>query len=407
MKNDLINSARESMVLYAAYLSSDKLVENAPDFSIIEISDKIDRFLNASSYEYSGPVILYDRNKINERLDCFAQISKRRSAHFLHSVKSTHQDELLKISSQYLSGFDISNISEYQRLPEDLSNKIVFFTSPVVTEELSLLKRKNNSLCLIVDGIEQAKLIESLNNQDKFGIRLNTSDLLDKNGYSGDDFYKESRFGYKLEDFDFISSLILTHKEKFAGFHLHHGCESNSVELCLALAKESVKLFDELGIQEGFLDFGGGYHNLSFEQLDNLICQLRQLLPNKVRIIFEPGRSISEDCLFAIARVNQTRNRGRYLECILDLSKECHLKWSQPKFIDKYESTKRGQEIVRFYGPTCYEGDYFGEYHLMRNEKIGPRFIVGDLVLFAGLTTYSEAWSGSFNGIKPCQIKMI
>ena len=46
---------------------------------------------------------------------------------------------------------------------------------------------------------------------------------------------------------------------------------------------------------------------------------------------------------------------------VLELSRSCHLRWSQPELVAPPPRTGAGRRVL-FVGPTCYEDDVLGEW---------------------------------------------
>jgi diaminopimelate decarboxylase len=81
-------------------------------------------------------------------------------------------------------------------------------------------------------------------------------------------------------------------------------------------------------------------------------------LSGALRSGFEPGRVLSELAGFAIRRIQTTDVRGSALSCMLDLSRICHLGWSNIDIVVNRQRSPAANAVnVQYFGPSCYEGD--------------------------------------------------
>jgi diaminopimelate decarboxylase len=84
--------------------------------------------------------------------------------------------------------------------------------------------------------------------------------------------------------------------------------------------------------------------------------------------------------------------------CVVDLSRSCHLRWSQPELVAPPPPNAAGR-LVLFVGPTCYEEDVVGEW------TVEPeRFAPGAQVVLRNITGYALAWNTGFGGVPPAAV---
>ncbi len=188
---------------------------------------------------------------------------------------------------------------------------------------------------------------------------------------------------------------------------MHHSSEVNTPSTYLALARDSLHLARALDLKLDYLDLGGGIHTLTDRGLTELLQALRALTPAETTLVFEPGRYLTRDCGYAIGRIEAVTPRPDRVDCTLDLSAECHLRWSHARLIAPLIETSDAPLRLRCFGSTCYEGDLIGDFRFAAPSHPHLPFARGDLLLFSNVSSYSEAWNTSFNGIEKARVVLL
>jgi diaminopimelate decarboxylase len=135
--------------------------------------------------------------------------------------------------------------------------------------------------------------------------------------------------------------------------------------------------------------------------LAGTLGQIRAALPPPIEILLEPGRRIAEGAGFAAGRITAARELDDRALRVLDLSRSCHLRWSQPELVAPPPRTGEGRRML-VAGPTCYEDDVLGEW-----TAEPARFPAGGLALFRNVTGYAVAWNTGFGGVAPAAVVMV
>jgi diaminopimelate decarboxylase len=192
--------------------------------------------------------------------------------------------------------------------------------------------------------------------------------------------------------------MINTENSTFKGFHIHCGYgEGNTPHCYLEITKQVLKLAEQLNVELQYFNLGGGICYLSEYELTTLIKQIRAMIPIQTQLFFEPGRFISKNSGFALAKIESVISRDTSIDIILDLSEQCHLRWSDATLVIPTEIIDSEALNVRVFGPTCAEIDAIGNFTLsIEQRKLLQR---GNKILLGGITGYSASWNTSFNGI--------
>jgi diaminopimelate decarboxylase len=151
------------------------------------------------------------------------------------------------------------------------------------------------------------------------------------------------------------------------------------------------------------INLGGGISNLTIEGIKSLF-EFSQKELSRHKIYIEPGRYLTENVAKCFSEVVDISDEGDSLIVNLNISRECHLKWSRVRGIQilkgsssrTYYKSKR----IYFYGNTCFENDLIGSCDYEVAQEVG----IGDKVILSNISGYSLAWNHSFNGIAPIDI---
>ena len=366
------------------------------------MNEWIKNYLN----NYSIPKIIYDLDVIKQKLLFIREASKAYNINILFAVKSFPHPKILSLICSYVDGFEISNIREYSLLPKNDSYKFISVNDPTINlKDIPIYTSDNHktiyyNLDYIDDSVIDELLILNHNNANiKFGIRLSHTEL----GISSQ-YYRtgieSSRFGINLEK----TREIIKENKIISGLHLHNGSEINNVESYLLIANKMIAFLEENNFNVSYINFGGGLHTLSDNEILILFMELNNIVPEKWKIYFEPGHLFSANAGYAIAKIAHIKEVGleRYI-VTTDMSYECSLKWSIPKYYPLQISSFEKCVDVSFYGSTCYEHDLILRCKIDFDNFI--QHIVKDkLVIFNNINGYALAWSHSFNGIAKAQI---
>ena len=352
------------------------------------------------------PTLLFDLNAIEQRMLKLANISLRSDVMPLLAVKSSEEPEFLSLANRHLAGFDVSNKAEYGALPDNLTDKLVTVTGPILESGLDSFTTKGNAALVTLDSQVQLDQYFSESPSVGYMLRVQGSALLE--GYDPPDsaYYPATRFGFSIAEIRELLGNPRLRDNPPAGFHVHHGSEKNQAMTYRRIIEGLGRLTELLPHPARYINLGGGWHATHDEEIEDVLLQARKRFPLPCKIIMEPGRWYAGNAGFATGViVNLTRNGDMY-KCTLDLSGKCHLHWSGAKLLQDVKPEYNKANLVQFFGPTCYESDYIGQFlvpftgDFSRDTGIAP----GKQVIFSNISTYSAAWNSSFNGIPEADV---
>ncbi|MBA3538564.1 MAG: hypothetical protein H0T79_02965, partial [Deltaproteobacteria bacterium] len=147
------------------------------------------------------------------------------------------------------------------------------------------------------------------------------------------------------------------------------------------------------GLEPAFVNLGGAWHGLTEGVLATTLADLRALVPAAIELVIEPGRLVARGAGFACGAVTRARVLDDRVLRMTELSRICHLRWSQVELVAPAPAAGNGERTL-FAGPTCYEDDVLGEW------TVPPgHFEVGARIVLRDVTGYALAWNTSFGGV--------
>jgi carboxynorspermidine decarboxylase len=175
------------------------------------------------------------------------------------------------------------------------------------------------------------------------------------------------------------------------GLHIHHGpVTAASAERFIATARAAIDL---AGFAPDFLDLGGAWHGIV--DIAGAFAEIRAAF--EMPIFVEPGRACADGAGFAVGRVMSRREVADRILVVTDLSRVCHLRWSQVELVAKAPHPGTGRKLL-VTGATCYEEDVIGEW------TVGD---VGDRVVLRNVSGYAYAWNTSFGGVPAADVVFV
>ncbi|MGD0466647.1 MAG: hypothetical protein ABSA84_08130 [Gammaproteobacteria bacterium] len=353
---------------------------------------------------YQKPILIYDLGQISKKMNFLTNICRDSPIKMLFTVKSFPCREVIDLAYEIMPGFEISNINEYQLLPKDIHDVILSINDPTgqLNASIPIELSQKNTCYLHMDVIDEDKLL-SFNFRPKihYGARVSHTSLIGSKSY-----VKESRFG---------SSIIklAKHKKfffngKLTGLHVHNGSEENTIDDYLIMADQIVYFLKKENIKISFVNLGGGLHLLTEKEIEELIQRLTpSFIDHNLQGFFEPGQSVVRHAGYALGKILSIKqfSQEKY-HLVLDLSNECHIKWSDPVLLNKgqLDSLDSPQKLTVFIGgPTCFEHDCLG---ILKVDPVDGKlpFKLNEILTFGNINGYAAAWNMAFNGISKASL---
>lgn len=322
--------------------------------------------------------LYYNVKEIESKMSFLHRLSQENdNFYFLFPMKSFPDEKIIEKASLYADGFDISNQNELDLCNQYIKdNSILWSSSPYVAKWSTI----NNNMIFDINHIDE---ISSYSEDQTISLRIKL-DHISK---------ISTRFGVNIEK---VKELVKTNK-RFTHFHTHLGNLDNDLNEYLQIL-DYFKELTTISDQKLTFNFGGGFVCLSQDEINEIAQRaLDELVGHD--IIFEPGRWLSEESGFAVGKVLSLNDNF----LMTSISPNCHLRWISEKpsiriFSKNKELSEQEIEYI-IVGPTCDERD-----RLAKIKSKLSNIMVGDFVIFGGVSGYCAAWNHSFNGISKADI---
>ena len=364
--------------------------------------------------KFGTPLYCYSYSKLRENIYSFKNNFKSFSPLICFAVKSNTNINIIREIKKLGLGADVVSIGELiVALKSGINpNKIVFSGVGKTSKEISFAIEKK-ILLINAESLSEIKEINRIaklkRKNIKVGIRLNpntdaktlsqisTGKKENKFGVNKNTYYKIVKFCQNSKNIDLkclsvhIGSQILSHKPY----------EKMLQTVSQILTKTNHK-FD-------FIDLGGGmgisYTNksekLNYKKYNDAI--LKFLKTHKIKIIFEPGRSIVGNMGTLITKVIYIKESDKKNFVILDAAMNDLMRpalyGAFHKTLPVVKSNKVSKKIYEFVGPICESTDKF--IALKNFQKLNEK----DLIAICDVGAYGMSLSSNYNlRLKPTEL---
>jgi len=342
-----------------------------------------------------GPTLVYDLRAIEANLRAIAEAARAAQIQPLFALKSFPLAAVRALAAQCLDGFDAASVDEVRAACAVRADGVLSIVDPggaaIAQARTASAGRRVLVGCETVDQVRAApphceiavRVSASLTGRDPA-----IGALLDGSGH------RRSRFG--LDERAAVAELVHAAHGRPVGIHLHHGpVTATSGERFVATARAAIALFGEAsdGRAPGFVNLGGAWHGVA--DLRAACAEIRAAFPG-IELFIEPGRAYAANAGFACGRVLASREAGDRTVNVVELSRVCHLRWSQPELVAPAPRAELRRKVVVL-GPTCYEEDVIGEW------TVEPAH-VAERVVLRNVTGYALAWNTGFAGIPAASV---
>ena len=338
----------------------------------------------------SGPALVFDRERLERNVRAIAEAARAANITVLFAAKSFPHADVLALAHQYFDGIDAASPDEVRAVP---ASRVLSVADPS-GRAAEVAAAHRGRLIVSCETVEQVSRAPA---HAEIAIRISASvtgrdpaigAVLDGSGH------RRSRFGLDVaQSRSLIRAMVGAANERRVGVHVHHGpVTATSPERFLATARAALDVARDAELEPAFLDLGGAWHGVG---VDAFAALRREI---SIELFIEPGRVITDGAGFACGRVVVARELDDRPLRVLDLSRICHLRWSQVELVAQAPHPGEGRRAL-FVGPTCYEDDVVGEWSVTPD-----RFGEGARVVLAGVSGYAVAWNTGFGGVAPAEV---
>lgn len=356
------------------------------------------------------PSLVFDLAQIDANLAAIARAARAAEVTALFAAKSFPHPAVRALAAAHLAGFDAASPAEVGAVCDTYDagarpgggTAVLSVADPSGRAAAAATRWRGR----LIASCETAAQVAAAPPGAEIAIRISAS-LAGRDPAIGavqdGTGHRRSRFGLDVDPGRLraaIRELARAAGARPVGLHLHHGAvAATSDERFLQAARDACAAAADAGVTPRFVNLGGAWHAIA--DLASALTRIRAALPLPAELIIEPGRRVAEAAGFACGRIAAARELDDRELRILDLSRCCHLRWSQPELVAPPPRTGAGRRVL-FVGPTCYEDDVLGEWTTEPD-----RFAAGGRAVLRHITGYAVAWNTGFAGIAPADLVMV
>jgi diaminopimelate decarboxylase len=356
--------------------------------------------------KYGTPFYSYSYSKLKDNINNFKKNFKSFSPLICFAVKSNTNVNIIREIKKFGLGADVVSIGELMMaLKAGINpNKIVFSGVGKTSNEISFAIDKN-ILLINAESLSEIKEInkvaKSKNKKIRVGVRLNpNTDAKTLSQISTGK--KENKFGVNKNTFNEIIKYSKNSKNiDLKCLSVHIGSQILDHKPYEKMLEAVSQILNKVRYKFEFIDLGGGMgisysdknKKLNYKKYNSAI--LKFLKRHKVKIIFEPGRSIIGDTGTLVSKVIYIKDSGRKKFIILDAAMNDLMRPALYGAIHRTlpvtKSNIRSKKPYEFVGPICESTDKF--ITLKKFQVLKEK----DLVAICDVGAYGMSLSSNYN----------
>jgi len=356
--------------------------------------------------QYGTPAFVYSRAAIELGYREFSDACSGRDVLICYSVKANSNLAVLNLLARLGSGFDIVSGGELARvLAAGGSAAKTVFSGVGKTEAELRAALAAGVLCFNVESEGEldrlASIATSMGKTAPVSLRVNPDVDPRTHPYIATGL-RESKFGIAYDAaVPLYRKAVKLPNIEVMGIDVHIGSQITDVEpFVAALEKvlEFVDLLDATGVHLEHLDLGGGlgirYHDEEPPELKDYLGRLFQRLGNrKIRVLFEPGRSLVGNTGVLLTRIEYLKHSAAKNFAVVDAGMNDLIRpslydaWHEVLPVTRREAPVRRYDIV---GPVCESADFLAKERTLA-------VAVGDLLAIMSAGAYGMAMSSNYN----------
>ena len=365
--------------------------------------------------KFGTPFYSYSYSKMKENINSFKRNFKSISPLICFAVKSNTNINIIREIKKFGLGADVVSLGELMMaLKAGINpNKIVFSGVGKKSNEISFAIDKK-ILLINAESLSEIKEINRLakikSKKIRIGVRLNpNTDAKTLSQISTGK--KENKFGVNKDTFYEIINYCKNSKNiDLKCLSVHIGSQILDNRPYEKMLKTVSQILRKTNHKFEFIDLGGGMgisysdknKKLSYKKYNSAI--LKFLRKHKVKIIFEPGRSIIGNTGTLVTKVIYIKDSGRKKFIILDAAMNDLMRpalyGAFHKTLAVTKSDKKSKKPYEFVGPICESTDKF--ITLKKFQVLKEK----DLIAICDVGAYGMSLSSNYN-LRPKPIELL
>jgi len=365
--------------------------------------------------KFGTPFYSYSYSKLKENINNFKKNFRSFSPLICFAVKSNTNVNIIREIKKFGLGADVVSVGELMMALKAgvKPNKIVFSGVGKTTSEISFAIDKK-ILLINAESLSEIKEInriaKSKNKKIKIGVRLNpNTDAKTLSQISTGK--KENKFGVNKNTFYEIINYCKNSKNiDLKCLSVHIGSQILDHRPYEKMLKAVSQILNKTNHKFEFIDLGGGMgitytdknKKLNYKKYNTAI--LKFLRKHKVKIIFEPGRSIIGDTGILVSKIIYIKDSGSKKFIILDAAMNDLMRpalyGAFHKTLPVTKSNKTSKKPYEFVGPICESTDKF--ITLKKFQVLKEK----DLIAICDVGAYGMSLSSNYN-LRPKPVELL
>ena len=358
--------------------------------------------------KHSSPTYVYSQDEILSNINSY-KINTDYNDLVCFSVKSSNNLHILKLISSQGLGFDVVSGGELDKvlyINAD-ANKIVFSGVGKTKQDLTNAI-KNNIKSINVESVSELKLISiivnELNTSANIALRVNP-EITSKTHPYLETGSSKSKFGIAKSDLRKCIKIINNqNKINLRGLAFHIGSEIKDFSYFKRAINFMLDQINSMNIEKPieFLDVGGGlaikyFDNDKTLSIEEFVKKVRQLVPNHINLIFEPGKSIIGNAGYLISKVLYKKKNILIIDAGMNDHIRTPLYGARHNILPTRKQSKSKNKFT-VAGPICESADYFDKNFPYSLEE-------GELIVIGSSGAYGFSMSSNYNArLKPPEV---
>jgi diaminopimelate decarboxylase len=365
--------------------------------------------------KFGTPLYCYSHNKIKSNILELKKYFQSFSPLICFAVKSNTNIKILKEIKKFNLGADVVSIGELLKaLKAGIKAKKIVFSGVGKTSSELDYAIKQNILLINAESKSEILEIEKIAKKKKkivdIGVRLNpNTDAQTLSQISTGK--KENKFGVGEKVFLQLVKYINKSKNlNLKCLSVHIGSQILNHKPYQRMLKVVDKIIRKSKYKFEYIDLGGGMgidydHNNSKLNLEKYSIDIKKFIKtHKVKIIFEPGRSIIGDSAILITKIIYIKEGDKKDFIILDVAMNDLMRpalyGAKHKIIPLRKVNKKSKKSYEFVGPICESTDTFST--VKKYQKLNE----GDFLAICDVGAYGMSLASNYN-VRPKPMEIL
>ena len=365
--------------------------------------------------KFGTPLYCYSHNKIKSNILELKKHFHSFSPLICFAVKSNTNIKILKEIKKFNLGADVVSIGELLKaLKAGIKAKKIVFSGVGKTSSELDYAIKQNILLINAESKSEILEIEKIAKKKKkivdIGVRLNpNTDAQTLSQISTGK--KENKFGVSEKVFLQLVKYINKSKNlNLKCLSVHIGSQILNHKPYQRMLKVVDKIIRKSKYKFEYIDLGGGMgidydHNNFKLNLEKYSLDIKKFIKtHKVKIIFEPGRSIIGDSAILITKIIYIKEGDKKDFIILDVAMNDLMRpalyGAKHKIIPLRKVSKKSKKSYEFVGPICESTDTFST--VKKYQKLNE----GDFLAICDVGAYGMSLASNYN-VRPKPMEIL